>query len=338
MKQYLDRTFNLGERCTPFFMIPFVELLGFWLCTLSISLWWKAFIVMMMVGIPIMVVKESRFHWKIRRIFSRHDWRLRDAGWEFTNWLNGLSNDDRSDVPLVYKEDFLAKVEAYVQSHATMTKSYGRTDSRASGQPDAPAPEGSSTTYRFAFNPAERTTGAAEYDYPPENCPSCGKPYQVGDFGRPEVQCRRCGRSIKIRCVISEADRKDIYMKFTQKILREQRNFIICLFVFLSIIGYIIYRQVLAVGGIVAYLQSWHIISAFVFCSFMMGGALCRKKHQRIRRLCTSPQLDLLTLELLLKKDASKGSSVSNEEQALAELKQALFKLYRQKGKVIGTY
>lgn len=330
VKQYMDRAFCIDVRILSFISLPLGELIFFWLLTTGISFWWKLLVVFLIFGLPIMVFKEYRKHLQVRRIFKQNNYRLRESVNSFMYWYNQLSDDEKSNVPYQYKDSFVEDLENYVKSHAELKQSYERTN----GQQNVANAMQVSQTYRFLIPKDQQ--GYEVYDYPPERCPGCGKLYGIADFSTDNVQCRHCGKLIKIKCQISDEDMKELIAKLRKKIRKSQMQMNIFFFVLIMIMTFVIYKQIATVGWY-DYFSSWHVLTMIIVSSFLTLPIIC-KEERTLMRLLKNDNPDILSIEIFIKRNAGRNSSISDEEKAFVEFKNSLFNLYRTKGKVIGRY
>ena len=330
VKQYMDRVFNLQKRLDPFIFTPLFELLFFWLLTTGISLWWKLLVLFFAIGFPCFFFVEYRKHLQVRRIFKQNNYRLKESVSSFMYWYSQLSDNEKNDVPDEYKDSFVQDLENYVKSHAELKQNYEQTH----GQQNMLNAMQASQTYRFLIPQTQQ--GYEVYDYPPERCPGCGKLYGLADFSTDNVQCRHCGKLIKIKCQISDEDMKGLIANLRKKIRKKQTEFNIISFVFFIILTFVIYKQIASVGWYV-YFSSWHVLT-MLFESIIFLEPMMNKEERALMRLLKQDNPDILSIEIYIKRYAGRNSSISNEEKAFAEFKKTLFNLYRTKGKVIGRY
>ncbi|MBO4513944.1 MAG: TFIIB-type zinc ribbon-containing protein [Victivallales bacterium] len=336
VKLYLDRIFDLNERImsiiSPFLIMALVA----WLLTLPFSFWWKIIFVVMGCGTPWMIFKEVGCHFKVRRIFKKHNYRFAESVYSFRQWYNSLNDDEKEHVPYHYRDSFIENMENYIKSHAQINTTYEHTSGHKM-EKSATSPATVQNNYLFAITKEQQRCDT--YDYPPERCPGCGKAYGVADFASDNVQCRYCGKIIKLNCHVPDEEMKAIYEKMSKKIISSNMSDTIVYYVVLIVFCVIIYWQVKTVG-LREYFQTWHVITMMImslitFCKCLN---LNREKKALVSMLKKKDMSDILSMEIYIKEMAGKNSSFSSEELALAEFKKSLFALYRKRGKVIGRY
>lgn len=321
VKMFLDEngigTFFINIPIVP----PFVALLvmlAFYALLISIIFctvdsWWKWFwIVFFIFNVQFMVGRYFRSGREIRKAFERCGYRLEDGLREYDRVIAGKTGRDRIRF-LQYDEAIKERLRTFVRAHVEIKNIYD-TDLNASV----------TEREQVCCDQMVELKEGDSYLFPPAECPICGAPYRVGDFGGHSVVCRKCGKTIHVEKVISGDDIKGLLRDFVARYERENspatsRSLTIgCLVAALV--------SLLVVGSVTEYLYSWHSVWVYFAVGFAFVGKDERKMCKRLKEMLKQERPSLFELEFLIK-DAygEEGSTTA----LFYEFKDKLMELYR---------
>lgn len=321
VKMFLDEngigTFFINIPIVP----PFVALLimlAFYSLLISIIFctvdsWWKWFwIVFLIFNVQFMVGRYFRSGREIRKAFERCGYRLEDGLRECDRVIAGKVGKDRIGF-LEYDEGFKERMRTFVHAHVELKNVYA-TD------------QNSSVTGREPVS-CEQVVELKEgdsYPLPPAECPECGAPYRVGDFGGHSVVCRKCGKTIRVEKVVSGDKIKGLLRDFVARYEQENSPATLRGLTIGCLVAALV--SLFVVGSIPEYFYSWHSVWVYFAVGFAFAGKDERKMRRHLKEMLKQERPSLFELEYLIKDAHGENDSTT---ALFYEFKDKLMDLYR---------